>query len=133
MRSEIGKKSLLIYIAAAFIECILFYSVMWAGFEGYSGVSMEYTAMGERCTLILLCLPPILTVCIFFITLAGFYKKKKSVRFYFMEIAVCILGISAGITAYMIAVYFELPLLEVIHIGVARGIKAAGWLRYPIP
>lgn len=122
-----------IYVVTAYMECIMLYSVIWAGFNGFSDGGMEYTRRGEALSAILICILPLLSLVVLLTCLGRLYKDRDSIQVYAYEILLWLVGAGIGVIIYMVMADLGLSLQQTIQSGVMHEIREAGWLQYPLP
>lgn len=113
----------------AYIQCCMVYAVVWAGFNGFGGIWMDYTESGEKITSGILVFWFFLLLLLLVLKMAGHYKRKKTIKYYLLDICLWLLGIGAGILIFL---FFRQP-REMIMNGMVNVIRMTGWLEYPIP
>lgn len=123
---------LLFYMAVSFIECIILTVVAYAGWNGFGGVTMEYTKMGERCVGVLIFLPLLLLLGVFACRLMRFHREKKATGFYIMEFLRCITGIGIGIAAFCLLAWCDFLVPAMVR-NLQHRIENSDWMCWPIP
>lgn len=114
--------------AAVFIWRCALTAFLWAGWGGFGGISMEYTAGGARAGQFFLGVP---VLGLFFLLIArlgrNIIRKETASRcgknlFFFAA------AVSAGLLFY----YMPEPRQTVVD-AFSHGIVQAGWVQYPLP
>lgn len=98
---------------------------LWAGWGGFGGVSMKYTAQGERNGLLILGTPVLLLLFLLLIRLGRNIIKKVTISRYGKDLFFFIAAISVG------NFLFYMPeIRQMIVDAFSRGIVQAGWMQY---
>lgn len=122
-----------LFLAIAVLDCIVIDAFSWACFNGFGGVTMEYTRIGIVARDII---PPLLPIAILFTRLVKLYKCKSYKEQYLVESAGCLFGFGVGILIFLLVYAFEIPLLADWQRGATWGlitiIRIIGWVKYPI-
>lgn len=101
---------------------------LWAGWGGFGGVSMEYTAEGTHAALLFLGLP-VLGLLFLFIARLGRNKiRKESISRYGKDLFFFTAAVSVGLLLF----YIPQPREAIVN-AFSRGIVRAGWMQYPVP
>lgn len=112
-----------ILAVAVFIWRCAMTAFLWAGWGGFGGVSMEYTAEGAHAALLFLGL------LFLFIARLGRNKiRKESISRYGKDLFFFTAAVSVGLLLF----YIPQP-REAIVDAFSRGIVRAGWMQYPAP
>lgn len=123
---------LLFYMAVPFIECIILTAAAYAGWNGFGGVTMEYTKKGEQCVGVLIFFPPLLFLGVLVCRLLRFHCEKKAAGFYIMELLRCIIGAGIGIAVFCFLMWCDVLMPAAVRILQYR-IENSDWMHYPIP
>lgn len=114
----------------SFIESSLVTAFIWADFNGFGGVTMEFTKSGTISISAILTMLPLLLMAVLSIRLFKLHKCKSDIKWYVDTILCCALGVGIGI------LIFQLPLLqnlrETVDTWLIRLIRSSGWISYPI-
>lgn len=116
-------------MAAVYLEFCAVSAFLWAGFNGYGGIWMEYNAKGEMAFGLVLYVPPLLLLFILALRMFIHYKQKAAVGYYFYDLLFCA---SAVGMAFLIFYFFYEPRQTVIDF-IMHAIRESGWLYYPAP
>ena len=123
---------LLFYTAVSFIECIILTAAAYAGWNGFGGVTMEYTKKGEQCVGVLIFFPPLLFLGVLVCRLLRFHCEKKAAGFYIMELLRCIMGAVIGIVVFCFLMWCDVLVPAAVRILQYR-IENSDWMHYPMP
>lgn len=123
---------LLFYMVVSFIECIILTVVAYAGWNGFGGMTMEYTKMGQRCVSVLILLPPLLLLGVFALRLVRFHREKRAAGFYIMELLHCIMGVGIGIAVFCLLAWCDFLVPATVR-DLQHRIENSDWVRWPIP
>lgn len=123
----------LIFTASTLTECILTMSFAWAGFNGFGGVTMEYTEKGNKIAHFMILFPYLVCLIIIIFLIRKLYKQKKTFKNYLQYILTGVLGIAAGIIFFLVDshtlhITWECVIYKIIHF-----IENSDWMIYPIP
>lgn len=126
-----GRQQYLVLLtaAASYMQLCAGYAVVWAGFNGFGGIWLEYTEEGEKAAGIILFLPLLLLLLLLALLLMGRYRQKAPVKYYVYDVCGWLLGIGVGIALFFL---FVKP-REAVMNGIVRLIRGAGWLQCPAP
>lgn len=113
--------------AAVYLECCVTMAYIWAGFNGFGGIWMEYNEKGEAAGAILGILPCLLLVGGMVWRVIRHVKRKEPVRRYLYDVLFLMAGIAAGIVSFYVV---PEPRQTMIY-AVMEVIRSSGWLEYP--
>ncbi len=116
-------------MVAAYLEFCAVSAFLWAGFNGYGGIAMEYNSKGETAFGIVLYVPPLMLLFILALRMFIHCKQKAAVEYYFYDLLFCV---SAVGMAFFFCYFFKEPGQTIIDF-VMRAIRERGWLYYPAP
>jgi glucan phosphoethanolaminetransferase (alkaline phosphatase superfamily) len=115
----------------AFVECAVITALMYAGFNGFGGVAMEYSKNGEAAVTAMLTILPLLLLIVLSFRLVRLHKCKSDAKGYVFTILCYFLGIVIGILAFQFPLLFPdlKKSMTSLLIDIIRGF---GWVEYPI-
>lgn len=116
-------------MAAAYLEFCAVTAFLWAGFNGYGGIWMEYTSGGEAFFSIVVCVPVLLFFVVLALRMMTHYKQKTAVKYYVYDILFCALAIGVSYFAFW---FFKEP-GQTIMDCMMHAIRESGLLYYPAP
>ncbi|MDE7014080.1 MAG: hypothetical protein K2P19_05320 [Kineothrix sp.] len=105
------------------------YAAVWAGFNGFGVIPMEYSETGQRMVMVIFIFPALFLFLLLAWMIIKNGKQKAAVKYYVFDVCTWLLGIGAGIFLFYM---FEEPRIMIMD-SMTRFIKAAGWLEYPVP
>lgn len=114
---------------AAYLECCAVIAFLWAGFNGFGGIWMEYTSGGETVFGIVLYVPALLLLLMLALRMITHYKQKETVKYYFYDILFCAAAI---VTSFFVFYFFKEPRQTIMN-SIMHVIRESGWLCYPAP
>ena len=114
---------------AVYLECCAVVAFLWAGFNGFGGIWMEYTSGGETVFGIVLYVPALLLLLILALRMINHYKQKEAVKYYFYDILFCTAAIGMS---FFVFYFFKEP-RQTIMDSIMHAIRESGWLCYPVP
>lgn len=100
----------------------------WAGWGGFGGVSMEYTAEGAHAAQLFLGMPVLGLLVLFIVRLGRNVIRKESISRYGKDLFFFTAAVSVGLLLF----YIPQPRQTIVDVF-SRGIVRAGWLQYPVP
>lgn len=115
----------------AFMECAVVTALIWATFNGFGGVTMEYTKNGEVAITVMLTVLPLLLLIVLSFRLVRLHKCKSDAKGYVFAILCYFSGILIGIIAFQFPLIFP-NLKKSMTSLLIDGIRGFGWVDYPI-
>lgn len=115
----------------AFVECAVITALIYACFNGFGGVAMEYTKNGEAAVTAILAIFPLLLLIVLSFRLVRLHKCKSDVKGYVFTILCYFLGIVIGIFLFQFPLLFP-GLKKSMTSLLIDMIRGFGWVDYPI-
>lgn len=118
-------------LVLAFVECAVITGIMYAGFNGFGGVTLEYKKNGETAINVMGMILPLLLLIVLFFRFLRLHKCKSNGKRYVFTILCYFLGIVIGILAFQFPILFP-DLKESMTSWLIHIIRGFGWVYYPI-
>ncbi len=126
---------ILFFIILTFLEAGIFIEVVWHGWGGFGGISLEYTAKGSTGISFLIFSMPVCVIIIFLIRIVLCIKKNNDMKELFYDCIFALLGIGFSIMLFFIPPYIAAnnPIFELGRLIAAFFIDHFNWMDLPIP
>lgn len=119
--------ALFLLAAATYLECCAAAAYVWAGFNGYGGIWMEYNEKGKAVGDVLFILPCFLLVAVMTGRILMHVKRKAPAKSYLCDGLCLAAGIAMGILSFYAV---PEPRRTMIY-ALECLIRDLGWLEYP--
>lgn len=126
---------ILFFIFLTFLEAGIFIEVLWHGWGGFGGISLEYTAKGRTGISFLIFSIPVCVITISLIRIALCIKKNNNMKELIYDCIFSLLGIGFSIMLFFIPPYIAAnnPIFELGRQIAAFFIDHFNWMDIPIP
>lgn len=119
----------LVLIAAAYVMLCTGTAIVWAGFNGFGGIWLDYTEEGQIAIDVTFCFFLLFFVLFLVCMLVKNYRQRALVRYYIYDILFWMLGIVAGIALFYL---FPQPGRGIMD-SIVHFIREVGLLECPAP
>ena len=126
---------ILFFIILTFLEAGIFIEVVWHGWGGFGGISLEYNAKGQTGIPFLIFPIPVCVITIFLIRIALCIKKNNNMKELIYDCIFSLLGIGFSIMLFFILPYIAAnnPIFELGRQIAAFFIDHFNWMDIPLP
>ena len=118
-----------VLMAAGYMMLCTGTAIVWAGFNGFGGIWLDYTEEGQMAIGTAGCFFLLFFVLLLVYMLVKNYRERASVKYYIYDILFWILGIAAGIVPFRL---FPQPGRGIID-SIMHFIREEGFLECPAP
>lgn len=114
---------------AVYLECCVLTAYSEARFNGFGGISMDYTEKGRAAGIIIVFVPVLFLILTLVFGMVKRYKRREAVKYYIYDILFFAFGIGSGILIFCASSEIR----ENIVSSLIYCIRKWGWVEYPIP